>query len=253
MVRGLFFWIVAGTGCMPFALPPARLSLGSGPVTGFVPHAGSEMPLEVATSFRAGVQPLDLSEGGSERPFDLGAGYVLDLLSGPVARGSDVPALDEHAYVQGPYVQAAYSPWRWDIGSAWLRVGGRGDLDLLFVGDARDTGFGGSAVLELELSQDASGPLVSEDDDEPGFVAGVQQGRWAFAAFAGGTLRQFDATGYGGLTAGVSLRLPFVAGIACCAWPGRNREGAQPRKRAQPRARPARRPAKPLPRRPHAD
>jgi hypothetical protein len=158
-----------------------------------------------------------------------------------------------HAYVQGPYVQTAYSPWRRDLGNAWVRVGARADLDLLFVGHARATGFGGSAVLELELSQDASGPFVSEDDDDPGFVAGVQHGRWAFALFAGGTLRQFEAAGYGGLTAGVSLRLPFVAGIACCAWPGRSSEVAQPRQRAQPRPRLVRRPAKPRPRRPAAD
>lgn len=253
MLRWFLAWVIAGTGCMPFAVPPARLSLGGGPVTGAVPYGASELPLDVGATFRAGFHPLDLAEGSSERAFDVGAGYVLDWLSTDMPNSPNAPPEDDHTYAQGPYLQGAYSPLRHRLGDTYLRVGGRADIDLLFLPNQPETGFGGSAVLELELSHDVSGPFASSQDDEPGFAAGVQHGRWALGVFAGGTLRQFDDQGYGGLTAGLSVRIPLLVGIACCAWGSDDDDDAEPpRKRAEPRRRLQRKPAEPRPARPTA-
>jgi len=234
---------------MPFVVPPARLSLGAGPATGVVPRAYDELLPEVVTSFRAGFHPWDLADRPSERAFDFGAGYAADWISGEAATGPDQAARREHVSAQGPYLEGSYAPFRYPIGEGTaLRLGARTDLDLLFLGTDARTGFGGSGVVEFEISHDVFGPFVSDDDDEPGVLAGVQRGRWALALFAGGSFRDFGGESYGGVTGGVSVRLPFLAGIACCAWPGHDDDADDAkRKRAHARPRSPRRKAQPRP------
>jgi hypothetical protein len=117
-------------------------------------------------------------------------------------------------------------------------------VDLLFLEPGGRAGLGGATVAELELVRDVSGPFVEADDD--GVVAGAQQGQWALGLFAGGTLRKFGDATYGGLTLGLSVRLPLAAGFACCAWPSESKEDSESeherapaRHRAEPRAVPS--------------
>ncbi len=227
-------------GCVPFALPPSRLSLGTGPVTGGVDRENDVLlRTKQVTSLRAGLHPLSALNRAAERPVDVGLGYQADFIAGSERPTQPVERRDSHDLAHGPYLEAAYYPLRPRVGEAtYLRVGGRGNADLLFLEPDQRVGLGGSAAVELELVRDVTGPFVDAGDD--GVVVGAQQGQWALGLFVGGTVRRFPDATYGGLTLGVSVRLPLAAGFACCAWPSKSDDESsrEARRRAEPHASP---------------
>jgi len=202
------------SGCLPFAAPPARVSIGAGPATGELERSSGSLELRSTTSLRAGLHPLQLVPGASKRMFDAGIGYGGDLVFG------HAPAnYDRRTSAHGPYVEVGLYPLRLPLGSATtFRWGGQGTADLLYLEPKNTLGYGGSLSTAFEFSGDASGPFASADDD--GIVVGAGHGQWAIGGFVGGSVRHFPDGDYGGLTFGVSARIPLAAGVICCVWSG---------------------------------
>jgi hypothetical protein len=241
MRRLLALVALALSSCMPFALPPARLSLGTGPSAGTVTRPDDvALHAKQVTGFRAGLHPLSMLDHASSRSFDAGVGYGVDFITGSERPTQPAGQRDSHDLSHGPYLEGAYYPLRGRLSDAtYLRFGGRGDVDLLFLEPDDRVGVGGTGVAELELATDVSGPFVSADSD--GVVLGTQRGQWALGVFAGGTLRNFRDASYGGFTGGVSIRMPLAAGMICCAWShGSSRDPEPDEQRHRSRAKPRR-------------
>ncbi len=204
---------LGGSGCLPFVVPPAKLSVGAGPAVGSIPRTSGTLEPRSVTTLRAGLHPLQLVEGASRRAFDLGLGYGGDFVFGRAPEH-----YDERAVAHGPYLEGAYYPVRLPVGStSTFRWGARVNADLLFLEPLDLLGYGAMAATEIELSGDANGPFA-EADEQDGILAGAAIGQWSIGAFLGGAVRAFPEARYGALTAGISVRIPFAFGVACCAW-----------------------------------
>ncbi len=193
-------------GCMPFVVPPTRLSVGA--ESRFAKERGGEQRefVESGAVLRAGVHPLDVVPDGAGKVLDVGVGFTTEAFP-----AKDTP----NAY--GPYVEVgAYKTLvRWD--TAQLRSGGFVSLEALWLGSQPNAGVGAMVGGLLEIGGQVTGPFADSDDD-PGFVAGVAEGRWALGLFASASARQFETERQLAVAGGVSLRIPFAAGVACCAW-----------------------------------
>jgi hypothetical protein len=155
----------------------------------------------------------------SRNAFDAGIGYGGDLVFGHAP-----PPYNRRSSAHGPYLEGAYYPVRLPAGGATFRWGARANLDLLFLEPRDVRGYGGTLVTELEIGGHADGAFADADGD--GAVIGTAFGGWSLGAFAGGTARSFPDSRYGAFTVGVSLRLPFMAGIVCCAWSSSSDSGS---------------------------
>jgi hypothetical protein len=209
------------TGCVGFVLPPMKLSGGTGPMAGQVEGGAGDIELRSATTLRAGFHPLSLMPQAPSSAFDAGLGYGGDLVFGQVA-----PTFRRRTSVHGPYLEGGYYPVRLPAGSATLRLGLRANADLLFLQSRGVTGYGGTLVTEFEIGGYSAGALADEDDEDDDTAFGTVFGSWSLGAFAGGSARSFPGSSYAGLTTGLSVRVPFIAGIACCVWPGEGSDGA---------------------------
>jgi hypothetical protein len=196
---------VSLTGCLPFVVPPMRVSAGAGPAFGsFERPVGTVRPRAVA-NLRAGFHPLSLRQRAARRPFDIGAGYGVDLLSAT-----------HPTTIHGPYLEVGYYPVRAPLGSSTtFRWGGRGAFELLRLNDR--FGYGGTLITEVELSGDTQGTFAGTGDDGT-MTAGAAHGQWAIGAYVGGSGRDFRDGAYGAITLGLSARIPFLAGVMCCFW-----------------------------------
>jgi hypothetical protein len=204
--------VALSTGCLPFVVPPAKLSGGAGPATGQVERDTGDVEPRSTTTLRAGFHPLSMMPEASSSRFDAGVGYGGDLVFG------HAPPPYRRATAHGPYLEGAYYPVRLPAGRATFRWGARANVDLLFLEPRDVMGYGGTLVTELEIGGQATGAFTNTDGD--GAVFGTSFGSWSLGAFAGGTARSFPDSRYGAFTVGLSARLPFLAGIVCCAWPG---------------------------------
>jgi len=139
--------------------------------------------------------------------FDAGVGYGGDLIFG------HAPANDDRrTSAHGPYVEVGLYPMRLPVGDkTTFRWGGRGTADLLFLEPRNTLGYGGTLATEFEFSGDASGPFATADEDS--IVLGAGHGQWAIGGFVGGSVRHFEGADYGGLTFGVSARIPLAFGV----------------------------------------
>jgi hypothetical protein len=178
-----------------------------------VERGSGDLESRSATTLRAGFHPLSMMAEASSGPFDAGVGYGGDLVFGHAP-----PPYDRRMSAHGPYLEGAYYPLRLPAGGATFRWGARANADLLFLGASDVTGWGGTVVTEVEIGGHASGAF--EDADGDGAALGTAIGSWSIGAFAGGSARTFPNSRYAGFTAGLSARLPFMAGILCCAWSG---------------------------------
>jgi hypothetical protein len=208
-------WLCAA--CFPFVSPPAKLSFAGGatpaPITD--PLDAEKKPRGVG-EFRAAIQPLGLSESLHDRRFDLGVGYVAhDAFTG-----------DTSVFTQGPYVELDYFPWqRRKHLEHRIRWGARASADLLFadIEGANELGFGGLVGFGFEYTGFAGltpfvTPTQSNDGEKDGALIGVAHGEWSIGVFAGASVRHVAGqTAFAGLL-GLEGRLPFAAGIICCAW-----------------------------------
>lgn len=205
---GLALLVAASPGCLPFVVPPARLSMGPG----LRSHAVSGTPEEplrtgVAT-FRAGLHPLGVLRDGYRKPYDLGVGYSVEGSS-----DVDVPT------VHGPYLELGAYPLIHELNEKLaLRAGVQASLDALFQTNQDDARVGLSVGPLVELTGDASGPFAGTGDDG-GVILGASHGYFGVGVFANASLRDLGqglTTTYSG---GLSLRIPLAAGIVCCAIP----------------------------------
>jgi hypothetical protein len=208
-------WLCAG--CFPFVSPPAKLSFAGGatpaPITN--PSGAEKKPRGVG-EFRAAVQPLGLSESLHDRRFDVGIGYVAhEAFTG-----------DTSVFTQGPYLELDYFPWqRRKQLEHRLRFGARASADLLFANIAgqSELGFGGLVGFGFEYTGFAGAtpfvaPTQANDGEQDGAIIGVAHGEWSIGLFAGVGVRNVAGqTAFAGLL-GLEGRLPFSAGIFCCAW-----------------------------------
>lgn len=203
-------------GCLPFATPPARLSLGPGAHLDPVPGARREASSQRFTEVRAAAHPLDLIAGSENNRLDLGLGYQAEL--------PEADSLDGKT-VHGPYLELGAYPLVTPLGaSLTLRGGAYASVASLWRAGLDEPGVGGSLGALVEVSGGAAGSFAGSGDDGTA-VFGVARGRWGIGLWGGGSLRDFSDGAYRGVAAGVSVRLPLLAGVVCCAWPDFSHSG----------------------------
>lgn len=199
---------LAGSGCLPFVTPPARVSLG--PALRVDPvRASSNVDSDAQlTSLRAASHPLDLLDEAEGQWLDLGLGYQAEFA-----------ASDDVATVHGPYLELGAYPLAARIGSGvTLHGGAYGTVDSLWRRGTSESGFGGSLGLLLEASGSSASTFAGAGNDGS-LVAGYARGRWGVGVWGSGALRDFSDGAYRAVAMGVSVRLPLLAGVVCCALP----------------------------------
>lgn len=218
MCRGLISFLLAVLaipGCFPYAVPPMRLAVGPTVRQGDLGDDAGDTSNSSMVSFRGGIHPIGALHHGAEQPFDVGLGYGVEGSSGHEnANGTNPTA------IHGPYLEFSALPLRRPlIGERLgLRLGATTAIDYLFRDNTTDAGVGLSAGPLLELTGAANGPFVSVSG--PGdFSVGQASGYWAVGLFGNVTMRKFDDQYSQAYSAGISVRVPFAYGIACCALP----------------------------------
>ncbi len=195
------------SGCFPFIIPPARVSVGAGvrlgEVPGSEPHATRDF-----MALRAGLHPLDVLDGSETRMVDVAIGYQGEL---PTAKST--PS------VYGPYLELGTYPEVAHVSTAvTLKAGLYGTVDLLYRSLYPDAGAGGTIGGLVELTARTDGVFSNESRDGS-VVYGSSAGRWAVGLFSSGSVRSFSDGAYRDFVIGLSARVPFAAGVVCCAWP----------------------------------
>src|SRR5262245_44928819 len=108
----LAFGVFASQGCLPFALPPGKASLGFGArhYSREFKGPGVESGTDAVWQVRGALHPLGLVRSLHGRSFDFGIGYSVEN--------------DTHQKfgLQGPFVDLEYFPWRSE-GAIPLRLG----------------------------------------------------------------------------------------------------------------------------------
>jgi len=199
--------LLLSSGCFPFIVPPARVSLGAGARLGAVPGAEPQATRDFV-ALRAGLHPLDVLEGSETRMVDVAVGYQGEL---PTAKSS--PS------VYGPYLELGTYPEVLRVSTALtLKAGLYGTVDLLYRTGYPDAGVGGTIGGLVELTARTDGVFSSKSSDGSA-VYGSSAGRWAVGLFSSGSVRSFSDGAYSDLVIGLSARVPFAAGVVCCAWP----------------------------------
>lgn len=205
------------SGCLPFATPPSQVSVG--PATHFDPIPGSagERSPSRFTEVRAAAHPLDLMDGADDNRVDVGLGYQAEFPNAENLAGKTV---------HGPYVELGAYPLVAHLGpTLTLRGGTYATVASLFREGLDEPGVGGSLGARVELSGGAAGTFAGSGSDGTA-VVGVARGRWGIGLWGSGSLQDFSDGAYHGVAAGVSVRLPLLAGVVCCAWPDFSRHAS---------------------------
>jgi hypothetical protein len=198
--------LLSAPSCAPFIVPPARVAVGPAARLDSVPGTRDDAPQAGAVAVRAALHPLDLVDGAEANKVDVGVGYAGEFGATPEAQT-----------VYGPFVQVGVYPWNAPIGArTHLRFGGSAAIERVYRSGGSDAGVGGTLGASLELLGPVSGPFAGASHD--GAVLGMARGVWSVGLFADASMRSFPEGAYRSVTAGVSLRVPFLAGIACCAF-----------------------------------
>jgi hypothetical protein len=229
-------WLLAvfgAWGCLPFVVPPARVSIGSAThIDAFPGSLPAESEQEVL-SLRGSAHPLDLADGMEGRLLDFGLGYHAEL-----APPGGVPT------VHGPYLELGAYPLAAELGPrVHLRGGMYGTVDGLLRSGMAEPGLGGSLGLLLELASSGSGAFLSRGGGP--VVAGYARGQWGFGLYTSASVRDFSDGAYRALSVGVSVRLPLVVGVLCCALPKFSARRSQLGRRRTSSPRWVREPARP--------
>lgn len=171
--------LVLASGCVPYALPPVRGQVGVIGTTA----AGSRDGLHA----EVGVAPLQLVSSQLDRQWDVTVSGSFDHTD-RVAWGAAVAA--------GPVVYQ----WAPPSGEALRRV------LVEAVGRWTTEGFGGGARATYEWSRFIDGDSASgRAYGEAAIGLYVETGEWSLAGDTAWVL-----------SAGISLRSPVLAGLACC-------------------------------------
>lgn len=208
-VSWLGLLLVPAAGCFPYALPPSQLSFATGPTNGYIADSAVHEPDAHPSHYnlRGGFHPLGAIEGMSDRSVDVGVGYQLER-----ARPSD----GDSRFVHGPYLELdGYAIPAKKTGAS-VRVGARGTFDLLLANYDYDrhVGAGGMLAALVEFVDYGQSEFTSDDGETS--TAGITAGELSIGGFLGASYRNLGAQSYWGAVIGVTVRLPFVAGVACC-------------------------------------
>jgi hypothetical protein len=195
LLGGCFPWVsvpsrVEVSGMRASVSPPPDSPSGSGTVGGF--------------RFRGAVCPLGAVNSLHGREFDLGFGYLYDSYA---TFGQD--SLEHHGF----FAEGAYFLFRSDDdGPIWrlATIVSAEGLVSSFRGDAR-TGPGISAGLLWEYTNVASGFGIAGAGDI-GAIGGAY-GEWGWGLSLTGSYAHLDGRDYSAILFGLSLRLPFGAGV----------------------------------------
>ena len=207
-----------GSGCAAGALPPSRTDVGSTMIAGSG-HMASGLRLTTGAHLASGTVNRDI-------PLDVGAGYVYERMghpttSGPAASqslaltgagstGRSKP-LDDHVDAHGAYLEVAHVIGRSQAHRSWL--GARGEVLLRQSPEGRRPAAGAyaRAAWELFAPRQGAGGFTSEC----GGGAGVAYGSLGLGLFVESGAQWTEDLGTAFVaTAGLSVRLPFLAGFA---------------------------------------
>jgi len=163
---------------------------------------GRDAGLEPNVQLSGALHPMQAVEELHDQPFDVGVGWSLDA---PAQDGAS-------AIVHGPELELGYYPLRARNGKNDVRLGAFTAAELLF-SEAADgpPGYGGTFGINLELTGFSKGKLQGEG------IAGGYVGTWAVGVFAAASHRNVGNASYATGVVGLSVRIPFVGGVACCA------------------------------------
>ncbi len=214
------FTLSVHAGCVAGVLPPSRTEIGSTVIA-----AGGEM--SSGYRFATGAH---LASGTTRRDvsFDVGAGYVFErvgrsplsgspagstslALSAPGAESIAPAEPADHVDAHGGYLEVARTLARGSGHRTWLGV--RGEVLVREGPDGRRASTGVYARAAWEMFSPSAG--AGGFSSSCGGGAGVTYGSSALGVFIeGGTQRTVDDEAAFVATAGLTLRLPFVAGFA---------------------------------------
>ena len=198
-------------GCVAAgALPPTRSEVSTIAAAG---AEGMQPGIRLATG-------AHIASGARSRTFstDVGLGYVYERLEASTARNEMMgprpagqtratPSTSAH---HGPYVTVARRIAGRGSGRAWL--GARGELLFTTHEDDWRPGLGATVRLDWEVFAPAEG--IAADSDHRGFAVAGVYGAIATGVFAEAGYRRFpDGDKAFIAIAGVSLRLPLIAGF----------------------------------------
>jgi len=194
-----------------FAIPPLRLDVGPQVLYGFEgPRDGGQILVGIhLASLWPGDTPVDLGIGlvaaSAERPAgQAGAAPRLRAASSS-SSGSGSPDTDDDLtgyYLEAAGLVAGGRYWR-----TWL--GARGELVTADVDGVTHEGWGMAARVTIELRDGGAGAIGG------GSGTAVMFGTAAIGVYAEASLRDVPGPVGGlGLSAGLSLRVPFLAGGA---------------------------------------
>jgi hypothetical protein len=149
-------------------------------------------------------------------PLDFGIGVVWSSAKGWIQLDPETERSRAAFSVVGPYLEAAYYPLRYDFGDdLWLRAGARASVDWLFQSNAPEhRGVGGFLGGQVEFVRGVQGLFADVNHDSA--VVGYARGGVGVGLFGGGQLVKLADAQVVSVVAGMSFRVPFMAGIACC-------------------------------------
>ncbi len=199
--------IEGGCVVVPWASPPGRISTS---VTALryrpVDPARELSPATLGGELRIGVHPLQAWPRFADRPLDVGVGFVgrLDDLT------------DGAGMLGGGYLELGLYPWSQRWGGGRMRLGWIGQADLYPAQpmDAALPAWGLGTGLLLEWNQLLVDGEPVEGSSEDGAFFGLGWGEIGFGLELGTSYQR----GWDGdrwlLRAGLSMRLPALAGVA---------------------------------------
>jgi len=141
------------------------------------------------------------------------------MVDAAVGYQGEVPTTKSTPSVYGPYLELGTYPEVAHLSTTLtLKAGLYGTVDLLYRSGYPDAGVGGTIGGLVELTGRSDGVFSNESRDGS-VVYGSSAGRWAVGLFSSGSVRSFSDGAYSDVVFGLSARVPFAAGVVCCAWP----------------------------------
>lgn len=205
---------LAATGCVPIPIlsPPARISQSAGVAVGQIAPPRDATVADRRASpvltTRLGVHPQQMFPSLFSRRFDLGAGYLFEVMPEPGLA---------HYFRHGPYLELGANLWMAPISESWaVRTSTSVHADALFANDmGSEFGIGVGGSISIELVSFAGFAVaeaeVSEYDSHA--LLGAVSGEWGIGLTAGVDYRSVQGMNYGVFQLGLFVRLPAAAGI----------------------------------------
>lgn len=199
----------SGLGCvaLPFGTPPMTVTAAPGLALGqsLPAAAGSDADgTKGVIAGRVALRPLSMIEGEQDRTFGASLGYLTE-----VPPDESMLGYTRH----GAFVGLTHYPWTSDRsdGGWYTRLGINAMPELLVTEDEGKMGAGMTFSFDVETFSYADGSFSGADSD--GAVLGGALGEGGIGFSLGAGVRGIDRLRYWMLTAGLTLRLPAVAGI----------------------------------------